>query len=189
VTKEDELRAILRGNRWFMEVLTSVRDCGPPNWVVGAGVIRNIVWDHLHAYVTPTPVKDVDVAFFDPSDVSRERDAALERQLHAAMPSASWEVTNQAGVHLWYERRFGYPIPPASSIEDAISRWPETATSVAVTLCADGGVRIIAPVGLDDLLAMRLRRNPRQISRETFAERLRERDPTRRWPLVKVLPE
>jgi hypothetical protein len=105
------------------------------------------------------------------------------------MPSASWEVTNQAGVHLWYERRFGYPIPPASSIEDAISRWPETATSVAVTLCADGGVRIIAPVGLDDLLAMRLRRNPRQISRETFAERLRERDPTRRWPLVKVLPE
>lgn len=124
MTKEDELRAILRGNRWFMEVLTAVRHCGPPNWVVGAGVIRNIVWDHLQGYVTPTPVKDVDVPFFDPSDVSRERDAALERQLHEAMPSAPWEVTNQAGVHLWYEARFGYPIRPAVSIEDAVGMWP-----------------------------------------------------------------
>jgi len=189
VTKEDELRAILGGNRRFMDVLAAVRACGPPNWVVGAGVIRNIVWDYLQGHDTPTPVKDVDVAFFDPSDATRERDAALERQLYAAMPSVPWEVTNQAGVHLWYEAQFGYPIRPADSIEDAVSMWPETATSVAATLDADGRIRVIAPVGLDDLLAMRLRRNPRQISRETFTERLREKDPTRRWPLVEVVRE
>jgi uncharacterized protein len=189
VTKEDELRTILAGNRWFMDVLAAVGACGPPNWVVGAGVIRNIVWDYLHGLDTPTPLKDVDVAFFDPSDITRERDAALERRLRAAMPSVPWDVTNQAGVHLWYESRFGYRIRPAQSIDDAVSMWPETATSVAVTLDADGEVRLIAPIGLDDLLAMRLRRNPRQISRETFTERLREKDPTRRWPLVEILSE
>jgi hypothetical protein len=96
---------------------------------------------------------------------------------------------NQAGVHLWYEAQFGYPIRPADSIEDAVSMWPETATSVAVTLDAEGGIGVVAPAGLDDLLAMRLRRNPRQISQETFTERLREKDPTRRWPLVEVVRE
>jgi uncharacterized protein len=150
VTKEDELRALLGGNRWFMDVLAAVRACGPPNWVVGAGVIRNIVWDYLQGHDTPTPVKDVDVAFFDPSDATRERDAALERQLYAAMSSVPWEVTNQASIHFWYEARFGYPIRPADSIEDAVSMWPETATSVAATLDADGRIRVIALVGLDD---------------------------------------
>jgi hypothetical protein len=34
----------------------------------------------------------------------------------------------------WYGAKFGHPISPIQSIEDAISRWPETATAVAVRL-------------------------------------------------------
>jgi hypothetical protein len=71
-----------------------------------------------------------------------------------------WEVTNQAGVHLWYTTKFGYPIEPIRSIEDAVARWPETATSVAVRLRADDTLQVVAPVGLDDLLGMVLRRKP-----------------------------
>ena len=35
-------------------MLETVRGCNPPDWLVGAGVIRNLVWDHLHQYQTPT---------------------------------------------------------------------------------------------------------------------------------------
>jgi hypothetical protein len=64
--------------------------------------------------------------------------------------------------------------------------WPETATSVAVTL--DNGVpRVIAPLGLDDLLAMVLRRNDRQVTHEYFIERLHAKRVTERWPRVRVV--
>lgn len=58
---EQELQKIIRSNNWFMGLLRAVRHCNPPDWFVGAGVIRNIVWDYLHGYVNPTPVRDVDV--------------------------------------------------------------------------------------------------------------------------------
>lgn len=52
-----------------MEVLNVVRDCNPPNWFVGGGVIRNIVWDKLHGYKTPTLLRDLDVAIYDSGDL------------------------------------------------------------------------------------------------------------------------
>jgi uncharacterized protein len=189
MSREDELRAILASNDWFSSVLRLVRKRELPDWVVGAGVIRNLVWDHLHGYKTATPVRDVDVAFFDRADPSRERDAEVQRELSELMPSVPWEVTNQAGVHLWYEQKFGYPIEPIRSIEDAVARWPETATSTAVRLHADDTMQVVAPVGLDDLLGMVVRRNPRQVTRAYFAQRLREKRIAQRWPKVMIIDD
>jgi hypothetical protein len=186
---EQQLTEILGGSRWFIEVLEVVRACDLPEWAVGAGVIRNLVWDHLHGLASKTHAKDVDVAFFDTGDISRERDKAIERELRARMPSVPWEVTNQAGVHVWYESVFGYPIPAARSVEDAVGMWPETATSVAVRLEWDETLRVIAPVGLNDLLGLVLRRNPRQITREYFLQRLREKRVPERWPCVQIVHE
>jgi hypothetical protein len=169
------------------DVLAAVQTVRLPSWVVGAGVIRSVVWDHLHGYDEPTPVNDVDVAFFDPGDTSRERDFATEQRLITLIPDVPWEVTNQAGVHLWYEAKFGYPIRPLESIEDAVAMWPETATSVGVTLDQADRPRIVAPLGLDDLLGMVLRRNRRQVTHEYFLERLHGKRIKERWPLVSVI--
>jgi hypothetical protein len=183
--QQQQLEAILTESSWFVAVLETVRTLELPHWVVGAGVIRNLVWDALEGR-TPGEVRDVDVAFFDSADLSRERDREVERELRAQMPEVPWEVTNQAGVHLWYAAHYGQQIPPALSIEDAVGMWPETATAVAVTL-DDGGLRVIAPVGLDDLLGLVLRRNPRQVTREYFARRVREKRVSERWPHVRVV--
>ncbi|HWR06766.1 hypothetical protein [Sporomusa sp.] len=51
---EQKLHDILYSNDWFMLVLRASRQCNPPGWFVGAGVIRNIVWDYLHNYTKPT---------------------------------------------------------------------------------------------------------------------------------------
>jgi hypothetical protein len=187
--RHGELRSILLANPWFVDVLEAVQECDPPEWVVGAGVIRNIVWDYLHGFDAPTPTKDVDVAYFDHSDLSRKRDKQLEADLRRRLPTIPWEVTNQAGVHLWYERKFGHQISPIRSVEDGVSRWPETATSVGVHLRPDGELRVIAPCGLDDLLGMVLRRNPKQVTPEYFRERLRRKAIRQKWPRVTVIEE
>jgi HAD superfamily phosphoserine phosphatase-like hydrolase len=186
---EAELQSILLADHWFVDVLRAIRHCDPPNWVVGSGVVRNIVWDHLHGFERRTPVKDVDVAIFDPTDPSRGRDEELEAELQGHLPAVPWEVTNQAGVHLWYEREFGTAISPIRSIEDAVSRWPETATAVAVKLLNDDRLDVVAPFGLDDLLQMVLRRNPKQVTREYFRRRVQSKKIRQTWPKVTVIDE
>lgn len=172
-----------------MRVLRAVRTLSLPDWAVTAGVIRNIVWDQLHGYEKRTPPKDVDVAFFDGSDVSRERDRRMEQMLYGDAPEIPWEVTNQAGVHLWYEGKFGHPIEPIGSLEDGISRNPETVTSVGVRLEADDALTVFASCGLEDLFAMILRRNPKQVTREYFRQRAMEKRIRERWPKVSVIDE
>ena len=83
----------------------------------------------MHAHAAPSSLADIDVAFFDATDLSPERDAALQARLVAAAPGMPWEVTNQAGVHLWFEQHFGHPVAPLRSLEDAVASWPEPATA------------------------------------------------------------
>jgi hypothetical protein len=131
----EQLVRILRGNEWFMHILRVARPVVPPDWAVGSGIIRNIVRDHLHGHAIPTPVKDVDLVCFDQGDLSTQREQAIETELRRRERSVPWEVKNQAAVHLWYEARFGHPLPPLRSLDDAIGTWPETAVAVVSVCC------------------------------------------------------
>ena len=182
-----QLSAFLLGHPWFRPVLETVRSLDPPDWFVGAGVIRSLVWDHLHGYATPTPLADVDVVFFDPADLRPIRDAEVQAQLRAVHPDVPWEATNQAAVHLWYEQIFGFAVPPLTSSHDAVGTWPETATSIAVRLRADDTLEISAPCGLRDLFGLILRRNPRRVTRAIFQQRLQSKNITTRWPRVRII--
>lgn len=184
---EHRLRQVLQSNDWFMTALAAVRDCDPPDWLVGGGVIRSLVWDDLHGYDRPTPLADVDVAFFDPGDLRPERDQAIGEELRRRLPEVPWEATNQAAVHLWYEKAFGYAVPPLQSTEEAVATWPETATCVAIRLLPDGGLRVVAPFGLEDLFGRVLRRNPRRVSFEQFRRRVIEKGIHEKWPGVRVI--
>jgi hypothetical protein len=185
--RQEQLVRILRGNDWFIHILRVARPVVPPDWAVGSGVIRNIVWDHLHGYATPTPVKDVDLVFFDQADLSTEREQAIEAELRRLEPDVPWEVKNQAAVHLWYEARFGHPLPPLRSLHDAIGTWPETAVAIGVRLLSNDALRVIAPCGLEDLLEMTLRRNPRLVTAAFFRRRVKEKRIEKLWPRVRVV--
>jgi len=186
---ETELVAIVRATPWLMRALEAVRDLSIPNWCIGAGALRNATWDALQGHAAPSVLADVDVAYFDGSNLSRERDRVLQDVLAREHPDLPWEVTNQAGVHLWFEEIFGHAVEPLRSIEDAVASWPETATSVAVRLDGHGRIKVIAPLGVDDLFAMIVRRNPRRVSLETYRRRIAEKQYTNRWPRVKVISE
>jgi len=183
----DRLAALARATPWFMDALAHARALRLPAWCVGAGAVRNLVWDALHGHAAPSALSDVDVAYFDASDLSAARDAALQARLAAAAPGTPWEVTNQAGVHLWFERHFGHPVAPLRSLEDAVASWPEFATAVGVRLDDDDRLHVIAPLGLDDLFAMVVRRNPARVSLETYRQRVASKRYAERWPRVTVV--
>ena len=184
---EQRLIAITSQSEWFMSLLWSVRELGLQSWCIGAGAVRNLVWDALHERTEPSALADVDVAYFDASVQSPEHNQQLQAELSERRPDVPWEVTNQAAVHRWFESYFGYPVEPLLSLEDAVGSWPEYATSVGLFLDERGTMRVIAPHGLDDLFGLVVRRNPRRASVGTFWQRVEQKRYTQRWPRVRVV--
>jgi hypothetical protein len=174
-----------------MRVLATVRDAGIPDAWVGAGTIRDLVWGELYGDgFRPRDVRDVDVAFFDPGDLSRRNDDRATETLRAMWPDVPWEAKNQAAVHTWYSDKFGgEPVEALRSIADAVGTWPETATAVAVRLEHDDRLSVCAPLGIDDLLGGIWRRNPRRVSPDVSHERRARQRPAERWPGVQVVTD
>lgn len=178
---EQRLAGIVRSSPGLMAALIAVRGLGLASWCIGAGAVRSLVWDHLHGFSHRLELGDVDVAYFkNPSQPGR--DAELEHALRLAMPALSWEVTNQAGVHDWFREQLAQHVEPLRSLEEGIATWPEYATCVGVTLNEDDSIGVIAPHGLEDLFALRVRHNPVRADAATFEQRIASKRFAERWP-------
>ena len=159
---EARLKAILRGAPGLMHVLAGARDLALPDWLVFSGAVYQPVWNHLIGHPAEYGVKDYDLAYFDPDTSWEAEDAVIRRVAAAFDPPLRQmvEVRNQARVHLWFEDHFGEPYPPLSDTAEAVARFTAPAFAVGVRLEADDTLAIVAPFGLEDLFAMRLRPNP-----------------------------
>jgi uncharacterized protein len=180
------LEEIVRTTGWLMRALEAARAVDAPDWLLGAGAVRTAVWDRLHG-IQSMP-KDVDLVFFDATDLSPDNDARIEHQLRERAPDLPWDAKNQAAVHLWHPRRFGYEVEPLESSADGVATWPETATAVALRLDAQDRLAIVASYGLRDLLGVVHRRNPRRVTIEEYERRLRSKRIGDRWPRATVIP-
>jgi uncharacterized protein len=177
----------LRAEPWLLRALGAMAASGLPDAWIGAGVIRDVVWGQLHGRFDPGDVSDIDVAYFDPDDLTRARDLAARAALDriAGLP---WESTNQAAVHTWYHQYFGgSPVEAFTSVHEAVATWPETATCVAVRQ-TPAGIEVCAPHGLDDLLTGIWRANPVRVTPAISRARLARQRIRRWWPAVTVIP-
>jgi hypothetical protein len=150
--------------------------------------VRNLVWDSLHQFGEPSALADIDVAYFDDTELSKERDTLMQSRLVNIHPQLPWDVTNQAAVHTWYEAAFGFAVPALRSLEEAVASWPEYATSVGLTLRPDDSIKIFAPYGLGDLFDMVVRWNPLRADVETYRKRVEQKRYRERWPQVVIVP-
>jgi hypothetical protein len=176
---------LIRADRWRLSVLARVRDLGLQDCWVGAGFVRNLVWDRLQGHQAPTPTADIDVLYFDAADPRPEAEQAIEKRLRQSAPDLPWEVRNQARMH----QRNGDP--PYRDTSDALRHWLETATAVAVRLDRENRLHHIAPHGLDDLLALRLCPTPAGRRRpEQYRDRVAAKDWQGLWPKLElVMPD
>jgi hypothetical protein len=181
------LGAVVRGAPYLMEALLAARDARPPDWLIGAGAVRDAVWDAFHDRPATAMPRDIDLGFFDPDDLTAARDRAVQDDLHARAPHLPWQAKNQAAVHLWYPERFGVDVSPFRSCAEAVATFPETATCVGVRLLADDDMLVVAPHGLDDLLDCVCRHNATRVSAGFYARRVAQRGWRSRWPRMRYL--
>lgn len=178
---EDDVEDFVRGDEWMMRVLAAAEQLGLPDWWIGAGFLRNAVWDHLSG-LKPRHDSDVDLVYFDALNRSAQRDWDLEDGANDRFPFATWEVRNQARMH----ELDGFN--PYSSTSDGIAHWVETATCVGVR-SVEGALQFLYCWGAGDLLELVARPTPpfREASRiEVFRERIARKRWTARWPRLRV---
>jgi hypothetical protein len=169
-------------NPRMMRCLAVLAAHGPAGAWIGAGFVRNAVWDHLSGKDTEaTPLADLDVVFHYPAVATAEHDARIEAALSVAAPDLPWSVRNQARMH----ERNGHR--PYRDIADALAHWPETATAIAVKL-GPKGVEILAPFGVHDVLGMILRPTPAfRTKPEIPLARLEAKGWLSRWPGLRLV--
>ena len=182
----ERLTAILCATPPLMQVLTVARRLFLPDWLVFSGAVYHPVLNHLTGHPLDYGIKDYDLGYFDASDLSYEAEDAVIRRVKAAFdePLRSMvEVRNQARVHLWFKAKFGEPYTPLSCTPQALERFASATFAVGVRLKSDDRLHIVAPFGLADLFALRLRPNP---LRRTVGFARTAADVRRRWPEVVV---
>ena len=86
------------------------------------------------------------------------------------------EVRNQARVHLWFPEKTGLSRPPLRSVRDAIDQF----LMIGIRVGVKPNGQVYAPDGLSDLLAGRLRPNPKNFTPDLYAAKLA--DYRARWP-------
>lgn len=183
----EALRDIVLQSPALYDILTRAQTLGLSDYYIGAGCITQTVWNRLSGYPPDYGISDVDLVYYDSNleQAAEERVADQARQLFADIPFPI-DVKNEARVHLWYEERFGYAIPPYASLEDAINTWPTTATSMGLRIEAGNHWRVYAPFGLNDLFGRIIRANKAQITEGIYYAKAGKW--CKKWPELKVIP-
>jgi len=185
---QERLRAILRQAPALMQVLRTARALDLPDWLVFSGAVYQPVLNQLTGRPLEYGLKDIDLGYYDATDISYEAEDVVIRRVAAAFEpplNAMVEVRNQARVHLWFEAHFGEAYAPLHHTAEALERFASTISAVGVRLETDDHLHIEAPFGLADLFALRLRPNPHRTTR-AFARVAA--GVTSRWPELRIDP-
>jgi len=175
---ENRLKEIIESDAWMLSVLKTVRELGLSDCWIGAGFVRNKVWDELHQ-MERTALNDIDVIYYNSTLCTKEQDKEIENKLKKDNPTLNWSVKNQARMNI----RNGHK--PYLNCEDAISFWPETATSIAVRLSKNNKIELIAPYGLADLFNLKVVPTPK-FNLAIYTERMNKKKWNKKWPKLNI---
>jgi len=178
------LAAALRQNEALWDCLHRIPALNLASWYLGAGCVAQTIWNLAHGKAPGADILDYDLVYYE-SELSEERERAVTRKARELVADLQIEldVTNEAHVHIWYPKQFGYRIQPYLSTEDAIGTWPTTATAIGVRP-RGRQLEVCAPFGLDDLFNLVVRPNRVQITPAIYNAKV-----TRwvsRWPSLVV---
>lgn len=172
---------LIRHNRHNAAILSRWASLDLPNaWLV-AGCLFQTVWNLKSGQPAEAGIKDYDLFYFDPSDLSLEGQQQAQARAEALYGDLgiTLEVVNQARVHLWYPQHFGRPYAALQSAEEGIARFLMLETCVGVR-----PGQYLAPYGVDGILAGSLTPNPATPYPELFAAKAESY--RARWPWLRL---
>jgi len=172
ITQHNSLLQIIDESPLLQQVFAKTILLNIDNYYVGGGCIVQTVWNHLSGNAWDHGIKDIDLVYYDAIDTSYEAEDQVIRKAEKLFRNLPFEldVKNQARIHLWYEKMYGFPIKPYKSLEEAINTWPTTVTAIGVRRTKDHW-KVYAPYGLNDLFGMIARANKMLISQEVFEQK------------------
>ena len=186
--QRNALFEIVLGDALIAEALRNARDLAMPNWRLVSGAIYNTIWNALTNRPSGYGIKDVDLFYFDDSDLSYDaEDRWIKRgQSIFAGFSHSLEIKNQARVHLWFKNRFGSEYPKLTSTEEGIDYFASRTYAVGLRIDDKDVLDLYAPYGLNDMFSFRITPNYLLPNKSTYdAKRKRVQ---KFWPEIQCLP-
>jgi hypothetical protein len=180
VATASDVAAVIPRQPEMMNILRCVEALGLPDCWVGAGFVRNAVWDVFHHRPWSRSHGDIDVVYFHAADVSADRDVEIETSLGRAMPGLPWSVKNQARMHT------ANGDPPYADTADALRHWPETCTAIAVC-SVESRVELLAPFGVSDLVTLTVSPTPAFAGKlDIYCARMARKQWVRHWPRPRI---
>lgn len=167
---------LLRQDPLRIRCLQAAQQLDLPNWYLGAGFLRNAIWDHLHHKTRPTPLNDVDLVYFNAQETDTLQEQRAIKTLSELCPEVIWDVKNQARMHL----KHGHP--PYHNTEDGLSRWMEIPTCVGVRLTPNNKLLFTAPFGLQENWSLIVKINPNFPQPELYRRRITQKGWQQTWP-------
>jgi hypothetical protein len=166
--------------------LTAARDLALPDWLIVSGLLYNSVWNALTGRPPGYGTKDIDLFYFDPTDLSYEaEDIVIARSTpHFATLPLPVEIRNQARVHLWFPQKFGSACPQYSSSAHSVAYFASRTHAVGVRLSRDASLELVAPFGVADIFAFRITPNhalDNRVTHESKGARAKAM-----WPQISV---
>lgn len=188
IQMEHELENIIMSSKIINLSIERARLLNIENYYIGAGCIAQTVWNYLSNKPLKYGIKDIDFVYFDDKNLDSQSENVIASKVKALYSDLNIEidVKNEARVHLWYKRHFGYSIDPYTSLEAAIDTWPTTATAIGVRKGNNNEFIVYAPFGLNDLLGKIVRANKTQITKEIYEKKVTSW--LSKWPDLKVIP-
>lgn len=98
------------------------------------------------------------------------------------VPDIDWQVRNQARMHTLHGDK-----PYKNSIE-ALARWVEIPTCIAVTLDKQNKLHLVAPYGIDDLVNLIVKPTPYGLQNyAVYKQRMKKKQWNKKWPKLKII--
>jgi hypothetical protein len=163
-----------------MEALRIAASLNLNDWCIGAGFVRNLIWDKLHNYSITTPLNDIDLIYFNQSNVAEETDIFFVNELKSKS-ERPWSVKNQARMHIRNNDS------PYCSTAHSMSYWVELETAIGVRLHHKDQLKLIAPFGLETLFSNTITINPTRVKQADFQARIQSKRWLELWPNLTVI--
>ena len=179
---EQQIIELIKNDPWMMDVLNIAKVLNLPDWIIGAGFVRNKVWNHLHQIDNQKHDTDIDLVYFDKNGNDEKGDIELTNKIRKET-GMDWEIINESYAHKWNNFK------PFKSTEDAIAHWSETATGVGVTI-KNGELVLVAPHGIKDLVNLIIKPSPYCLDKTNIiTERVKNKRWLEKWPKLKLSRE